>query len=122
MKAQLSLEFLLYVGLAGLSLAVAGRAVPQVLHAASESSGAYSVLSFASSLNTALLYGNSTVFVFLPHGICNATISGTTLSTRWGSYGLVLPIVAGNALCPDGMRAEIGINVSAGVAHLWRIS
>ncbi|MEM3781840.1 MAG: hypothetical protein QXT43_02680 [Candidatus Micrarchaeaceae archaeon] len=122
MKAQLSLEFLIYLSVAGASLAVVVAAVPSLLGRAYAYASEYAALSFVDKVNAALISGNATIAAYLPAGLCNATAHGSALETRWGTLYFIVPVFVGNALCPSGTNAEFEISAVNGTALLRRIS
>ena len=106
MRAQLSLELLIYVALAGLSLAsTLPWAARLIGHVAAEKS-AYEISQFVNALNTNLIEGSSRFSAFVPKGVCGANVSGVQLVTNSGSFYLIEPLAAQGALCPDGIYAS----------------
>ncbi|MEM0147064.1 MAG: hypothetical protein QXR85_00170 [Candidatus Micrarchaeaceae archaeon] len=122
MRAQLSLEFLIYVGLAGVSLAIVGAAIPALLGKANAYASSYAAASFVNAVNTALISGNATVSAYLPMGLCNSSAKGDVLETQWGTFYFVAPLLVGDALCPSGMQATFAIETDNGTIVLRRIS
>ncbi len=120
-RAQLSLELMLYVALAGLSLAFALGIFSREVSAVGKGVGAFEMSQFVGALNDKLLSGSAGGFsVFLPPGVCNSTLSNASLLSAQGVFYLVRPVEAGNALCPDGTSAALSIGYNGTVAYLSR--
>ena len=104
MRAQMSLELMLYASLAGLSFVFVLGAAAKGLSRISSGAEAIEASGFADTLNAALLAGGTTEFsAFVPRGMCNATVSGPVLSYGAGRLYLAEPLrMSGSPLCPDG--------------------
>jgi len=122
-KGQLSLEFLIYLSLAGLSLLFATGVFSSAAQNLRNSMGYYAISVFTSTINDALLSGSSLNFSgFLPHGICNSSFSAETLSTNYGKFSLIGEIdIAQNTFCPDGQIGKFNIQYASGKAELLRV-
>ena len=119
MKAQLSLELLIYLSLASSAALASMVAFSKLLSNASSIASAYAIEEFVSSLNTALIFGNASVSLYIPKGMCAARISGQSLIVGNSTYALVEP-VQGNVLCPDGIEARLNITYFNGYAIIRR--
>jgi hypothetical protein len=113
---------MLYVALAGLSLALALGAFSREASAVSKSVDSFEISQFVESLNERLMGGSAGGFsAFLPPGICNSTVSGTSLLSAQGAFYLVRPVaVVGNALCPDGTSVALSVRYNGASAYLSR--
>lgn len=104
MQAQMSFELLLYVSLAGASIAAAAA----MMH-----SGAGTVLAYVDRYRAYQLVGEMNAMavqglqqqvpVYIPPGMCNSTISGSVLSTGYGDMYLYPGVyVNTSSLCIPG--------------------
>lgn len=106
MRAQISLELLIYVALAGLSLAsTLPWAARLIGHVATEES-TYGISQFVNALNTKLIDGSNEFSAFVPKGLCGANMSGAQLVTNSGVFYLIEPLAVRGKLCPDGTYAS----------------
>lgn len=122
MRAQLSLELLLYLALAGLSFAVALHAVSGSMAKISNGIGAFEVSQFVDTINSHLFAGSQfSIKLYLPQGLCNSTVSGASITTRYGAFVFVAPVaVQQGALCPDGVFASLNVSVLNGSVQISR--
>lgn len=122
MRAQLSLELLVYVALAGFSLAFVLSTAAAPLARAGYELHAYAISQFVGSINSALLqhaYGNGSFY--LPPGLCQSGVVANGLETAYGTFGLVEPVaLEGNVFCPDGTAANLSIDMKNGTALIAR--
>ena len=106
-KAQLSLEFLLYTVVSGISLAVT---LGVFLHAQGAESGIGTrsyIEELVASINAGMAYSGSEFSAYVPKSLCNATVAGGRLNTASGSFALDGPLeIEGNALCPSASGIE----------------
>jgi len=119
MKLQLSLELLIYIALVSSAALASMLAFSRIVSSANSMASAYSIKQFISSLNAALILGNSSLSIFIPAGMCGASVSGQSLKVGNASYELVEPI-EGNAFCPDESQAILNITYSNSYALLRR--
>lgn len=101
-RAQLSVEFLIYLSLAGFSLLSCISLFKGFSLSLSGSIAYYELSDFVSKTNLAISLGeNSYNFSLpLPHSICNSTFSGTHLLTPLGNFSFIEPILEQNGtLC-----------------------
>lgn len=122
MRAQLSLELLLYVALAGLSFAFAIGAVSRAWSGLGGSEGAFEMTQLADTINTALLQnGAFSGTVYLPTGMCAANASGNALTTPHGAlYFIDVVNTTSTTFCPDGTYANLSVVVTGGTAYFSR--
>jgi hypothetical protein len=122
MRAQLSLELLVYLALACVSLAIVLHAASAPLAKAGYAIRAYGISQFVEQLNGRLVsgaYGNGSMY--LPTGLCPTGAQHGQLETAYGAFALVAPVaLAGNAFCPDGVTAGINIEEMNGTAYVSR--
>jgi hypothetical protein len=103
MRAQMSLEMLAYIALAGISLLYSVGAAHHYLESASGYISSYSYSEFADSISTALLQKSSHFNIYVPSGICNSTINGSSLMLGGNSYQLPERVsVQDGFLCQPG--------------------
>ncbi len=122
MRAQLSLELLVYLALAGLSLAVVLHAASAPLAKAGYAVRVYGISQFVGQLNERLVsgaYGNGSMY--LPAGLCPTGAQHGQLETAYGTFSLLTPVaLSGNVFCPDGVVAGLRIEISNGTALISR--
>ena len=100
MKAQLSLEFLIYALVSGASLVLALGMYVRSQGATSASAASAYAEELVASINANMAYEASSFSAYVPEGLCNATAEGFTLSTGFGDFSLDDPMeIMGNALC-----------------------
>ncbi len=122
MRAQLSLELMLYVALAGLSFAFALGVTERSYAGIGASTGSFGLSQFIDVINGALLSsGAFSGNVYLPQGLCEATANNNSISTRYGSFYIVDKVsFAPGTMCPDGEYANIAVSVRGGIAYINR--
>jgi len=124
LKAQLSLELLIYVALAGISLSFALSEAAKASTRAGNEMHISEIVQFVNSLNEGLMDGKNVSFrVFVPQGLCVSNISDNLLLTQYGSFYLSEPLHdLDKALCPDGTYASFNISYNPEGANLERSS
>ncbi|MDE1874204.1 MAG: hypothetical protein KGI04_03750 [Candidatus Micrarchaeota archaeon] len=122
MKAQLSLELLLYAALAGLSLLFALGAVGEAGGRLGESVASFQISQLVYALNSAMLNGGqSSGSFYLPAGLCGATISGDVLHDYGHDFYLSSAANASPGLfCPDGVQATLTLSIVNGAYRISR--
>ncbi|MDE1827860.1 MAG: hypothetical protein KGH65_01730 [Candidatus Micrarchaeota archaeon] len=123
-KGQLSVEFLIYLSLAGLSLLFATGVLSTAGPSLRNSMDYYVTSTLIGQINDAILSSASgiTISGFLPKGICNSSISGETLSTDYGKFGFIGGIsLPPKLFCPDGQTADFNIQYDSGNIELIRV-
>ncbi|MEM0086794.1 MAG: hypothetical protein QW774_02825 [Candidatus Micrarchaeaceae archaeon] len=112
-KAQLSFEFLLYLAVAGLSLAFAVSVLGSGEAKANFYVNAYLLSNMAYRINYAMTAGmpEMTLKIALPEGLCNnSTITVSSLSAPYGTFGLVAPLkIDSGALCTSSGNTTLTI-------------
>jgi hypothetical protein len=116
------LELLVYLALAGLSFAFALHAVSGATAGTASDIHSFEIAQFVDYVNTALLGGGSfSAELYLPVGLCNSTISGSSLVTGYGRFYFVGRVAAQKGvLCPDGTYALLGFHMENGTENLVR--
>ncbi|MHB1830366.1 MAG: hypothetical protein ACYCO0_03145 [Candidatus Micrarchaeaceae archaeon] len=110
MKAQMSLEMLAYLSLAGLSMLYSAKAVSVYYSDANGSLASYGYASFVESINSAILQDAGHAVISIPAGLCNSTLSGDMLHTARGDFYFVRGVRASQSvMCGTGQE-----NVSIG--------
>ena len=122
MRAQLSLELLIYMSLAGISFLLAISAASSASAGEAKSIQAFEVSQFVSSVGTELAAGSTSSFsAFLPRGLCNYTLKGDSLLTAFGAFSIPEPLNSPpGTFCPDGVYAELRLTYGSGGAVLER--
>ncbi len=107
MKSQLSLEFLLYLSFAGLSLLLAGKVI-SAMSSSYESLASYlSIYQFVNAINSAIIEGNESVHVFIPEALCNSSISNGAIVYNGNKFQFAESIKIQGALSPCNTYAEL---------------
>ena len=102
-KAQMSLELMLYLSLAAIAILIAGSESMRMFPKAEGIISTYSTERLAEEISSGIMAGNTTLYTYIPKGLCNATISGYHLSTQYGEFSEVaLLVLSGNPFCPGG--------------------
>jgi hypothetical protein len=122
LKAQLSLELLIYIALAGISVSFALSAAAKASTRTGNEIHLSEMVQFVNSLNVELMDGNGTSFrIFVPQGLCVSNLAGDLLSTQYGSFYLVEPLHdLNNTFCPDDTYASFEIFYNPEGANLER--
>ncbi len=122
MRAQLSLELMLYVSLAGLAFLFALGVVLSTITKANGNINSFETSQFVDEINTVLLSGNSaSIEAYLPRGLCGSSVYGNTISTKYGNFYLVKQLVAQNGtFCPDMVYASLSFTEENGTEYLVR--
>ena len=103
MRAQMSLEMLAYIAMAGISLLYSISAVSAYYPRINQSLGDYDYSSFVESINTAILNNDGSVTLYVPEGMCGSQLNGSTLGTRYGIFYFVEEVrMGGNLTCNTG--------------------
>lgn len=111
MRLQLSVEWLIYIGVAALALLssismLAAKSSFVEWHIAS-----YAFSEFSFIINNHISGANTSFTAYVPVGACNSTFTGHGIKNGYGTFDFVAEIrVAGNALCPDGVYKELEIS------------
>ena len=80
MKAQLSFEMLLYLGISLASIAAGIYAYAYGKGEISRAAGAYSLEELVAAVNSNAGFQSSSFYAYVPEGICNASLSGNRLA------------------------------------------
>ncbi|MEM0094619.1 MAG: hypothetical protein QXF41_01620 [Candidatus Micrarchaeaceae archaeon] len=124
-RAQLSFEFLVYLALAGLSLAFIISILGAGEAKAHFETNAYLLSNIAYKINLAMMEGMpSTVLQLeIPEGICNnSTVTVSALSAPYGTFGLIAPLkIEKGALCTPSGNASIEVLDNLGSFTLEKV-
>lgn len=122
LRAQMSLELMLYASLAGVSLVFALGEAASYSARIANGTASFEASQFVNSLNAKLVGGGPGEFtLFVPRGMCNSTVSGTELSYGGAELYLAEPLaLSGDPLCPDGADAPFSVIRNGGGAYLVR--
>jgi hypothetical protein len=123
MRAQLSLELLVYLSLAGLSFLFAISAANRASASTAISVQRFEISQFANSVGGEVAAGSAASFsAFVPKGLCNATLGEGALITSVGTFYLPMRIYAPEGtFCPDGTYARLEVSYEEGEAALNRV-
>ena len=107
MKAQLSFEFLIYMAVSGISLAVMLGMFIRAQSVQNSMNLRSYVEELAASINANMNYRSSSFSAYVPSNLCNATVVNGTLVTVQGSFQLDGQLeLLGNALCQSTGSVE----------------
>ena len=99
---QLSFEFLIYTALSIAALAVATGLFVYSSQASSAVSSREYLEQLAALLNSNMGYQHSTFYAFVPRAVCNSSVAGTEISSRFGNFSL-----NGRVSVPAGMLCGV---------------
>ncbi|MDE1845815.1 MAG: hypothetical protein KGH53_00830 [Candidatus Micrarchaeota archaeon] len=122
-RAQLSLEFMVYLSLAGLSLlsslSLLGTFSGHFLGFTSK----YEVLELVNNINLHAMLGitgNTTELV--PKGLCGAAVIGSSLISPYGNFPLVGKISASNGtFCPSSPDGSLLLRLGTNQTFLEKV-
>ncbi len=118
-KLQLSLELLIYIALASVSAAFALAALRNTTSFSGNFISSYKISQFVDTINGYMLNGSyATIRIFVPAGLCNATVHGNVLSTRLGDFYFSEPVVIAQKLCPDNSFEQLSVYSDNGSAAI----
>jgi hypothetical protein len=121
MRAQISLEMLIYLSLSSFSILFAISSVMHYLPTLRDSLSYYQSFILISEINKASIsYSNSSIYAFIPKGLCNSSDTGSELKTYFGSFYTSPNIRLKKPFCPDGTYANISIKMENGFAVVGR--
>ncbi len=90
MKLQLSFEFMAYLALAFVSIAIIVATQAGWQNAIQEFRGEYSMYMLAQQINAALLSGNANSYAALSYTqMCNQTFNGGLMETKYGNFSII---------------------------------
>ncbi|VVB77045.1 Uncharacterised protein [uncultured archaeon] len=123
MKAQLSLELMLYAALAGVSFVFVLGPLAKEAHSLVGGASSLARSQFLDLVNAELFERNTAAFrAFVPPSMCNSTVSDAVLFSGKGKYPLAMPLaLSSNALCPDGSWASLRFAYDGAGAYLSRV-
>ena len=99
----MSLEMLAYLSLAGISMAYSVGLIHSYYGSVNKSLSHYEYYGFVQSINTAVLGGYGSVNLYVPEGMCNATVNGDELNTLYGRFYFVRYVtISKGVLCSYG--------------------
>ncbi len=108
MKAQLSLEMQLYLTLAMIAAVFSFHEFTIAYPSINGMFSRYMVEKFIGVMDSSIMYGNVSFNSYIPKGMCNATVKGTTLETRYGTFhGTSRIFASGKPFCPDTAYATL---------------
>lgn len=111
MKVQMSLEVLVYVSLAGVSIVYSLSLVSGYYSKGVGVAASYEYSNFAEAINLALMNGASAVSLYVPVGLCNSTATADSMDTKYGTLYFAEPVVISKSvLCSRG-------SIEANITH-----
>ncbi|MCL5428136.1 MAG: hypothetical protein M1321_03060 [Candidatus Marsarchaeota archaeon] len=104
MRAQLSLEFLVYMSVSGIALAASVSAVASYYGSASGAASQYAYFGFVGMISRAV-YLNATIFTgYVPPEACRAG-SANVISPYLSGYYMPMPVnLDKKGICPSGIK------------------
>lgn len=118
MKAQMSLEMMAYLALAGIAMLCSVSVVSEYSTKIARYGSSYSYSEFMESLATAIMSSASGMNAYVPIGLCNSRIEDDIIATTSGNFTMALPIAfVGNVPC-NGGTYDINISYANGTASL----
>ncbi|MGB9732547.1 MAG: hypothetical protein ACP5P2_02310 [Candidatus Micrarchaeia archaeon] len=122
MKAQISLELLIYLSLSSFSIVFAAGAIMHYAPIIKKELGAYEVWQLIERLDVmAWYYTNGSVHAYIPKGLCNSSLEGDNLVTEFGSFYIDPALKLDNPFCPDGTYANLSVNEGGGFTVVGRL-
>jgi len=122
MKAQISLELLIYLSISSLTILSISDALLHYIPRINGELNTYAISLMLARLDTAsYYYSNASVYLFIPRGVCNASVDGNRLLTRFGSFYFnpALKLVPSD-FCPDNEYATIYMRRGGGFILVGR--
>ena len=114
MKAQMSLEVLVYVLLAGVSLVYSISLVSGYYASSARAASSYEYSNFVEAINMALMNGASAVSLYVPNGVCNSTETRDSIAVANDTLYFAEPVsIRRSLLCKTG-TAEANITQRSG--------
>ncbi len=102
-KAQMSLEMLAYISLAGISLLYSARAIGTFYSGFNQSIIGYEYATFSEQVNSAILDNYSSLSTYVPYGFCPNGINGSEVGTKYGKvYFSEYVRESGDKICGPG--------------------
>jgi len=122
MKAQISLELLIYLSISSISVLAISSLVLHYMPRIKSELEEYAVWLMLARLDTAsYYYSNASLYLFIPQGLCNASIEGDMLLTRSGSFYFNPALsIAPGTFCPDNEYATIYMRNDGGYIYVGR--
>jgi hypothetical protein len=114
----MSLEMMAYIALAGISMLYCAVAVARYSVQLGRYAAYYSYSEFSQAISTAIMGHAGDVSVYVPAGMCNSTVSGSELRTRYGSFYFPERVsISGNLTCSIG-NSDASITYANGSADV----
>ena len=114
MKAQMSLEMLAYISIAGISILYSIGAISAYYLRINQSLGDYAYSNFVESINTAILSNESSIALTVPSGICGSRLNGSAFDTKYGTFYFVENVKFGSNLTCNIGAEKVGIDYGQG--------
>jgi len=112
MRLQLSLELLVYIALASVSMLASVSIYATYSKALLSGVARYEMYEFVELVNSEALSGSreASFSVFVPEGMCNSSLSGGELQTKYGVFYFIENIsIDSKLLCPGGATEYVKI-------------
>jgi len=122
MKAQISLELLIYLSISSISLLAISSLLLYYMPKIKNTLEEYAVWLMLARLDTAsYYYSNASMYLFIPQGLCNASVEGDMLLTRFGSFYFNPALsLASSDFCPDNEYATLYMRNEGGYIYVGR--
>ncbi len=114
MQAQMSLEVLAYISIAGISMLYSMGAISAYYLRVNHSLDNYGYSNFVESINTAILSNDSSVTLNVPGGICSSRLNGSALDTKYGTFYFVEDVKLGSSLTCNTGAEKVSIDYGQG--------
>ncbi|MGC8699479.1 MAG: hypothetical protein ACP5HW_02965 [Candidatus Micrarchaeia archaeon] len=122
MKAQISVEFLLYLSAVSLALLAMSSIALHYMPYINEKLGEYATWLLIARINELAAYrDSSSIYAYIPKGLCNSSIENDYLGTVFGQFYINPAIkISKGAFCPDGTYANLSLKSVQGYVILGR--
>jgi hypothetical protein len=125
MKAQMSLEILTYLAVAGIAAVASMHAYGTFSSSLGVADDRYSTLLIAEKINEAMESGVGNVRIAIsgiPSGLCNLSVSGNAMHTAYGTFYLSAYAYAGKGtFCANHGNETVQVNNRYGYSQIERI-
>ncbi len=115
MRPQMTVEFLTYIAVSAASLALSLSLFLPYYSAMTNGEGAAQFRDFVAAIDYAMGYSSYSFTAKVPYGLCNSTLSGYGIATRYGTFPLYGNVSFSSLLCSEeGSTVRITVQRSAG--------
>ncbi len=101
----MSLEMMVYISLAGISMLYSIHAVSAYHQRSSQSISGYEYSNFVEAINTAILGNYSSISLYVPQGMCGGSLNGSSIDTGIGRLYFVETVrISATLACSPGLQ------------------